>query len=47
MEVNSLTLVEVMCYAQDDSFGMRINSDLTPFYNFQNLNIYINKVKRC
>ena len=26
MEVNSLTLVEVMCYAQDDSFGIPVVS---------------------
>ncbi len=46
MEVNSLTLVEVMCYAQDDSFGIPVVSSstqcftsyLTPFYNFRNLN---------
>ena len=29
MEVNSLTLVEVMCYAQDDSFGIPVVSSST------------------
>ena len=29
MEVNSLTLVVVMCYAQDDSFGIPVVSSST------------------